>query len=181
MMTGPRRQIQKIDDRVLVRLIVKDGKNQADCARHFGVSETAISKRVRALGLDGFRQPTAAESHLEAASRGAFDLAQRVSELDGLLQEELSKLRGATVPLAEPQRFDRLITLVSESRKTVGTAIELSRAMAAMQQMAEFREHVMAAVDELDTEFPALKTRLLERLRDRATLRRALTVDGASA
>lgn len=160
----------RIDDAELVRLLIAERRTITEAARHFGVTHQAISKRVRLLGL---RRPSHVLAHVEAAQRGAFDIAERLTQLDALLQAEISRLRtnGGGVR-SDQQRFDRLVTLVAESRKTCATAIELTRALAAVQQIGEFRERVIRALDVLPDEWRA---RVLDQLRADRRARVALT------
>jgi Zn-dependent peptidase ImmA (M78 family) len=49
MATGVQRR-GRIDDRTLIQLLARDQKSQAECATYFGVSEQAVSQRLRVLG-----------------------------------------------------------------------------------------------------------------------------------
>ncbi len=42
---------RKIDDQVLYRMLVEEGQTQSEVAAYFGVSEAAVSKRVKALNF----------------------------------------------------------------------------------------------------------------------------------
>ena len=43
---------RKIDDKKLYQMLVEEGKSQHEAATYFGVSEAAVSKRVKALNLN---------------------------------------------------------------------------------------------------------------------------------
>ncbi len=43
--------MRKIDDQVLYRMVVEEGQTQSEVAAYFGVSEAAVSKRVKALNF----------------------------------------------------------------------------------------------------------------------------------
>ena len=153
----------KIDDKVLVRLFVEERLSLRAIAKRFGCQPAAVHKRVRLLGLEPHRRPasTAALAHVEAAQRGAFDIAARLTQFDSILQDELTKLQANGIP--EGTRFDRLMQLIGEGRKTCGTAIELSRAIASIQEVGRFRERVLQALDVLPEEH---RRAVIDRLRE---------------
>lgn len=145
-----------------MRLLIEERKSQAQAARFFGVSDAAITKRVRLLGLHvPRRDATTMLAHAEAAQRGAFDIAARLTQFDSILQDELTKLQ--TSGIAEGTRFDRLLQIISEGRRTCGTAIELSWAIASIQEIGAFRAKVLAALDVLPDEH---RRAVLDRLRE---------------
>ncbi len=60
---------RKIDDQVLYRLLVEEGRSQQEAAAHFGVSEAAVSKRVKTLKIHLSRH-VGLERAKEVADRG---------------------------------------------------------------------------------------------------------------
>ena len=66
-MTSNKRR--KIDDQVLYQMLVERGQTQSDVAAHFGVSEAAVSKRVKALNIHLSRH-VALERAKEVADHG---------------------------------------------------------------------------------------------------------------
>lgn len=178
----------RIDDAELLKLLYVEKRSQADCARHFSVSDAAITQRLKLLGVNGARRgagpnQSTAPAHIEAAQGATLNLVRRLEELDSALCEELVWVRSrASTSDEERQRMlPALLQVIGEIRRNVGTCVEISRATAAIENTVAFREHVLGAIDELADEFPALKARLLERLRERTSLRRALTMNGVDA
>jgi hypothetical protein len=155
----------RINDQQLVNLLVEEGQTQAQAARVLGVTPAAISKRVKILGLD-LRRPSPALAHIETAAGASFDAIGRLRQIDSILQEELQWLRdqGSQSNDARRATLEKLLGVLAELRKTIGTYIDLGRATAAIAEIAMFREIVLEVLNEAD---PRLREEVTRRLSER--------------
>jgi predicted transcriptional regulator len=77
----------KIDDQVLYHLLAEKQYNQHQAANHFGVTEAAISKRVKALQLNLSRH-VGLERASDVAQHG-LDVVNQLQRINRVISEEL--------------------------------------------------------------------------------------------
>jgi hypothetical protein len=173
----------KIDDAELVRKIVLEKWTRSRCAAHFRVSPEAITRRLNLFGFPPARladMPAAdrngstVDAHRVAAFTGGLDVATRLQEIDAALVAELDFIRERGVGNADKREalIEKLLATLSELRKTAGTWIELSRAMASIAEISLFREIVLNTLSE---EAPGVKAKVLARLAQARSGHRMLT------
>ncbi len=165
-MVGRITKRDKIGDRRLVGLLIEERRSQAGAARFFRVSEAAISKRAKLLGLEVPKRKTSTTiAHVDAAASETFNALDRLSQLDRVLLSELAFIRPDAQSAAERKAtIDKLLGIVAEIRKTVGTYIELGRATAAITETAWFCEVVLEILNEVD---PQVREAVVRRLAER--------------
>ena len=79
----------KIDDQTLYHLLVEKGYNQRQAADHFGVTEAAISKRVKALQLNLSRH-VRLERASDVANHG-LDVVNQLKQINKVVLGELER------------------------------------------------------------------------------------------
>lgn len=166
---SPRRG--KIDDQVLFRLLVQERQSQREAALHFGVSDAAISKRVKALNVDLPRHVGLARA--QAVADHGLDVMSQLQEVNTAIRRELAWA------LAEARKTggDRkalqatVIELASEVRKQLAFQLEILRALYDVRGIKEFQEEVLRGIEDAA---PEVRRAIVERLVERRALRSAL-------
>jgi len=162
--------IVKVDPDEL-RSLLEGGQSQASAARHFGVSEAAISQAVRkfqiatskVIALE--RASAVVEQHLTATER--LKHVQQVI-LDQLTwAEDQAKLDGANRTLLA----DVIIKLSAEVRAQLRLEHDVSRALIDLRVVREFQQTVFEVISR---ENPDVARRILARLKEQRALRQSV-------
>jgi len=167
----------KIDDQTLYHLLVEKGYNQRQAADHFGVTEAAISKRVKALQLNLSRH-VGLERASDVAQHG-LDVVNQLHRINRVISEELD---WATTE-ARREGADRkglqstLIELASEVRKQLGFQFEILRSLYDFRAAAEFQQEVLNVIGEVS---PETRQAIIQRLTERRALRSTLALPAGS-
>jgi len=158
---------RKIDDDVLQRLIA-EGVSQAECARRFAVSETAVYLRLRKL-----KQLT---SRVVALERAADVVDQRLHSSDrlrrvqGIIDQELEwavrQAHQADAPRAA--LIDTILRLAAEVRQQLALQLTITNTLVDLKVVREFQEVVVSVIQE---ESPEAAQRIVRRLKERRALR----------
>ena len=170
-MVHPRMRVTegRIDDGRLFHLLVERGLSQREAAVHFGVSEAAISKRVKLLGLDRQRR-SAAVAHIDAATDRGLDLVGQLRRLNEQINAELEwALAEARTPGGNRKDLqDTIVRLAGEVRKQLAFALDVLQALHDMDEVARFKEEVLNAIGQVS---PEAREEIVRRLADRRVLR----------
>lgn len=166
----------KIDDGMLHRLLVEEGRSQRAAAAYFGVTEAAVSKRVKALRLNLTRY-VGLERAKEVADRG-LDVIAQLQQINKAVQGELQwALAEAQKPDAERRGLQEVIVdLTAEVRKQLGLQVEIVRSLYDLRAVAEFQQEVLDAIGEVS---PETRQRIIARLQEARALRTAVSLPGA--
>ena len=155
--------ITKIDPDAL-RAYLDDGHSQSDAATHFGVSESAISQRVRQLQI--------ATSKVLTLERAADVIDRKLSATERLG-------RAQQVILDQLDWAEQLIVKLSaEIRGQLRLEHDISRTLIDLRVVREFQRTVFETIAE---ESPDTARRILARLKNQQKLRRSVelpTLDG---
>jgi DNA-directed RNA polymerase specialized sigma24 family protein len=175
-MTGSQRH--RIDDEALFRLLVEEKRSQKEAAEHFGVTEGAISKRVRVLNLDlprhvGLERAKAVADH-------GLDVVAQLQRINRGISEELEwALTEARRPGADRKGLQGVVVdLTAEVRKQLGLQLDVIRALYDVKAVADFQQEVLDAIGELA---PQARQAIVERLAARRALRSALSLPGVGS
>ncbi len=163
---------RKIDDQVLYQMLVEKGQTQSEVATHFGVSEAAVSKRVKALNIHLSRH-VALERAKEVADHG-LNVVHQLQGINNVIQDELQwATEAARKPGADRKGLQTvIIDLTGEVRKQLRFQLEVLRSLYDMRGVAEFQKEVLDAIGEAAPEIrEAIVRRLVDRRALRATLR----------
>ena len=162
---------RKIDDQVLYRLLVEEGRSQQEAAAHFRVSDAAVSKRVKALNIHLSRH-VGLERAKEVADRG-LDVVHQLQGVNDVIQEELSwAVEEAREPGADRKGLQQvIIDLTGEIRKQLRFQLEILRSLYDMRGAAEFQKEVLDAIGEVS---PETRQAIIQRLVERRALRSAV-------
>ena len=162
----------KLDPDALHRYL-DAGHTQADAARHFSVSESAISQRVRTLQI--------ATSKVVALERAGevvdqkLDAAARLQHIQQVIDEEL-RCAGtrAKEPGADRAKLqDTILKLAAEVRQQLSLQLNISRTLIDLRVVREFQQSVMQTIAE---EAPDVGRRIVARLKERRALRASGTL-----
>ncbi len=124
------------------------GHSQADAARQFGVSESAISQRVRTLQI--------ATSKVIALERAAdvvdqkIDATARLQGVQQVIDRELAwAVDQAQQPGADRAKLqDAILRLAGEVRQQLGLQLNISRTLIDLKVVREFQRSVVEVIAE---------------------------------
>ena len=144
------------------------GYTQADAARHFGVSEAAISQRLRKL-----RGLTSRVVALERAGEVVdqkLDANARLQRVQLVIDEELAwAVTQAQQPGADRAKLqDTILRLAAEIRQQLGLQLNISRTLIDLKVVREFQRSVVEVIAEAS---PQVAGRVVARLKARRALR----------
>ncbi|MEW5983448.1 MAG: hypothetical protein AB1806_13930 [Acidobacteriota bacterium] len=155
-------------DPVEIQQLIEAGYSQAACARHFGVSETAIYLHLRKVRI--------ATSRVAVLERGAelvekkLTASDRLQAVQAVIDRELRwAVRQAEEPGADRAKLaDVILRLAGEVRQQLGLQLAITRALVDMKVVRAFQETV---IDTIREESPDVAVRIVERLKARRALR----------
>ncbi len=159
--------ITKIDPDALHRYL-DTGHSQADAAKHFNVSDAAISQRVKTLRI--------ATSKVVALERPGqvvdqkLDANQRLQGVQQVIDRELAwAVDQAQQPGADRAKLqDTILRLAGEVRQQLGLQLNISRTLIDLKVVREFQRSVVEVIAE---ESPEVARRVVARLKERRALR----------
>src|SRR5215470_7148684 len=151
----------RVDPAALQRFL-DEGHSQADAAKHFGVSEPAISQRAK--------QARIATSKVVALERAAevvdqkLTAAQRLQHIQRVILEQLIWAETqAKQPGADRAALSEVIVRLSgEVRSQLGLEHDISRALIDLRVVKEFQRTVFEVISQ---ESPEAARRILTRLK----------------
>jgi len=163
---------RKIDDQVLYQMLVENGQTQSEVAAHFGVSEAAVSKRVKALNIHLSRH-VALERAKEIADHG-LNVVHQLQGINNVIQDELQwATDAARKPGADRKGLQTvIIDLTGEVRKQLRFQLEVLRSLYDMRGVAEFQKEVLDAIGEVS---PETREAIIRRLVEKRALRATIT------
>ena len=149
------------------------GHSQADAARHFSVSESAISQRVRTLQI--------ATSKVVALERAAevvdqkLDATARLQHVQEVIDEELRcAVERAKEPEADRAKLqDTILKLAAEVRQQLNLQLNISRTLIDLRVVREFQRSVTETIAEVD---PGVARQIVAKLKERRALRASGTL-----
>ena len=150
---------QKINDANMLRM-VNDGIPQADIARKFGVTPSAVCKRLREL-------------------KGRSSYAVAVAKTEAIIDQKLDVIRELNsinektkVILADAKDDPQLaLKAIGSIQQQISLAIDLYEKIYSIDQMNNFNQEVLQVLEECD---PNLRKKVIERLNAKASLRSAV-------
>jgi predicted transcriptional regulator len=154
------------------------GHSQADAALHFGVSQAAISQRVK--------QARIATSKVVALERAAqvvdqkLTAAQRLQHVQRVILDELTwaEQQAKQPGVDRAALSDVIVKLSGEVRAQLRLKHDISRALIDLRVVREFQRTVFETIQE---ESPEAAHRIIARLKAQQALRRSAelpTLDG---
>lgn len=170
----------RVDPQVL-QAFIEQGHSQADAAKHFGVSESAITQRLQRMRLLGTRVVALEKAgQLVDEKVAASDRLERIQRvIDGELSWAVAEAQREGADRAALQ--DAILRLVGEVRQQLGLQLAISRALVDLKVVKEFQDTVIEIIRE---EEPDTGRRLIARLKERRALRSSAdlpTLDGGGA
>jgi len=160
-------------DPIELKRMLESGCSQAEAARYFDVSASAISQRVRSFRRDRrYASPetmgtgvTIINGEISAPDRLAFVQRAVDRELEWALDE-------ARQPDADRKGLQRtILTLAAEVRQQLALQLQISKAVVDLQVVREFQQTVTEAIAE---EAPDVARRIVARLKAHQVQRRAV-------
>ena len=161
-MAQTRIDVQELQD------LLGSGRSQADAARHFGVSEAAVSQRLKKL--------TGLTSHVVALEKAGdvvdqkLDANARLQQVQRVIDEELRwAVDQAQQPGADRGALqDTILRLAAEVRQQLGLQLNITRTLVDLKIVREFQKAVVEVIAE---ESPDVARRVVARLKARRALR----------
>jgi len=189
----------KIDPDELVELVTEGGKTQVECAKHFGVSRSAITQKLKSLGVQALKQgirpgckpkpikPKTVEVITTTANTGneTLERFRKVREdTDHLLNLAMDCIRNVKVDDADKAAVTRvqLARLLQSVQDTALKAIQRVEAQIRleldmfqmlydMQAVREFQEEVLKAIGEVA---PDVRDAIVHKLQEKRVIRAAI-------
>ncbi|MDP2605263.1 MAG: hypothetical protein Q8S00_22200 [Deltaproteobacteria bacterium] len=164
---------RKIDDKTLYRLLVEEGRSQQEAATYFGVSEAAVSKRVKTLNIS-LNRHVGLERAKDVADHG-LNIIDQLQTVNDVIQTEMNwAIQEARKPGADRKGLQQVvIDLTAEIRKQLRFQLEILRSLYDMRGVAEFQKEVLDVIGETA---PETREAIIRRLVERRALRSALNV-----
>ena len=162
----------KINPEELQRLLA-EGRSQADAARHFGVSEAAISQRIQKLKILTSRV-VALEKAGDVVDQ-KLDANARLERVQRVIDEELCwAVDQAQQPGADRTALqDTILRLAAEVRQQLGLQLSITKTLVDLKVVWEFQRSVVEVIAE---ESPDVARRVVARLKARRALRASGTL-----
>ena len=162
----------KVDADVLQRFLAS-GHTQADAARQFGVSEAAISQRLKRL--TGLTSRVVAMEKAGAAVDQKLDANARLQRVQRVIDEELRwAVDQAQQPGADRGALpDTVLRLAAEVRQQLGLQLNITKTLVDLKIVREFQRSVVEVIGE---ESPEVARRVVTRLKERRALRASGTL-----
>ena len=162
----------KVDADLLQRFIA-DGHTQADAARQFGVSEAAISQRLKRL--TGLTSRVVAMERAGAVVDQKLDANARLQGVQRVIDEELRwAVDQAQQPGADRGALqDTILRLAAEVRQQLGLQLNITKTLVDLKVVREFQRSVVEVIAE---ESPDMARRVVTRLKERRALRASGTL-----
>ena len=162
----------RLDPNELQRFL-DSGRTQADAARHFGVSEAAISQRLKKL--------TGLTTRVVALEKAGEVVDQRLTATGRLQHAQrviLDQLEWAEQQTEQPGAdrtvlVDVLVKLAAEVRAQLRLEHDISRTLIDLRVVREFQQGVIQVISE---ESPEVGRRIVARLKARRALRASGTL-----
>jgi hypothetical protein len=151
-----------------LRTYLASGHTQADAARHFGVTESAIHQRLKKLR--GLTSRVVALEHAGAVVGEQLSASARLERVQTVIDGELAW----AVEQAHRDGADRasladvILKLAGEVRQQLGLQLAITRALVDMRVVREFQQTVIHVVRE---ESPETARRIVAHLKARRALR----------
>jgi len=160
----------RLDPAALQRFL-DDGHSQADAAKHFGVTEAAISQRVKKARI--------CTSKVVALERAAevvdqkLTAAQRLQHVQNVILDQLLWVEEQTEqPGADRVALSNvLVKLSAEVREQLRLELDISRTFIDMRVVRQFQRTVFQAIS---AESPETGRRILAKLKELRALRRSV-------
>jgi hypothetical protein len=151
------------------------GGSQAEAARHFGVSEAAIYQRLKRQ--NGRTARVMALEHAGTVVDQQLDGAARLAKIQGVVDQQLDwALAEARRPGADRASLtDVVLRLVAEVRAQLGLQLQITKSLIDLKLVRAFQETVVA---EIRAEAPATAQRIVDRLKERRSLRSSVDLPG---
>ena len=153
---------KKIDLKKLERLITA-GKTQAECAKHFGVTPSAICQARKSLNIGVVKSVC-----LENAHRMVSKNLDTVSQLQRINEVALKLLDEAQ------ENPDISIRVMGEIRAQLKLQLDMFQMLYDVKAVQEFQEEVLTAISE---ESPDARDRIVNRLAKKRAIRAAIKFD----
>ena len=162
----------KLDPDALHRYL-DAGHTQADAARHFCVSESAISQRVHTLQI-ATTKVVALERAAEVVDQ-KLDATARLQHVQEVIDEELRcAVDRAKEPGADRAKLqDTILKLAAEVRQQLGLQLNISRTLIDLRVVREFQQSVTETIAEVD---PSVARQIVAKLKERRALRASGTL-----
>ena len=158
---------RKIDPDALRRFLEAD-RSQAQAARHFGVSEAAISQQVRRLRLATSK--VVALEKAGALVEEKLSASAQLAHAQRVILEQLAWAEAQTkVPDVDRAKLvDTIVKLTTEVRQGLALQASLTRMLWDLNLIRQFQDTVLQAIQR---ESPETARRIVARLKELRALR----------
>jgi len=153
-------------DRVKLSQMLREGKTQAECAKHFSVSRGRIAQVRNELNLNIVRQVGLEDAHRVVGKN-----------LDAVAQlEKINNAANGLLQLAiEAENHDVAIRCMCEIRNQLKLQLDIFSMLYDVRAVQKFQEEVLTAIGEVE---PDVRDRIVNRLKDASALRAAISITG---
>ena len=158
---------RRIDPDALHRYL-DGGHSQADAAKHFGVSDAAISQRVKKLQIATSKVVALEKAHEVVDQK--LDANARLQRAQQIIDHELAwAVDQAQKPGADRAKLqDTILKLAAEVRQQLGLQLNITRTLVDLKVVREFQRSVTETIAEVD---PNVARKIVAKLKERRALR----------
>ena len=167
----------RIDVDVL-RKLIESGVSQAEIARRLGVTESAVSQRLKKLNV-----LTSRVVALEKAGELVDDklsAAQRLEKVQRIIDEQLDwAVKRTEEPGADRAALTEVVLkLTAEVRQQLNLQLNITRTLVDLRVVKEFQGTVVEVIGE---ESPDVARKIVQRLKQRRALRQSAELPGLAS
>jgi len=148
-----------INDNLMLKM-VNSGTPQADIARNFGVSPSAINKRLRQLR--GRTTYAVAAAKVEQLIDGKIDIVNQLNAINAKAHTLLGKVED------DPRLA---VYLMAEIRNQLRLMMDVFETLYSLEGAAQFQQAVLETLEKCE---PVLREEVIHRLNEQSSLRSAL-------
>lgn len=166
--------------------MLRNGKTQAECARHFGVSESAVSQARKNLNTNVVKSITLENAHRVVRNR--LDAAEQINEINrrtfdliGLLQNWIEGDESAIETIRKSHSIKRVqyqdpkllyLKCLAEVRQQLELQRKIFETLYDLQGAEFFQNSVLEAIGEAS---PDVRKKIIEKLSQRQAIRRSFS------
>ncbi len=163
----------RINDQDLYRLLVEEHHSQREAADYFGVTEAAISRRVKNLDINltrhvGLHRAKDVDDH-------GLNVVEQLQGINRVIRDELEWAQTEARRTGGDRKGLQgvIIDLAGEVLKQLGFQLSILRSLFDFQAAAEFQQEVLHAIEEVS---PETRQAITQRLTERRALRSTLAL-----
>ena len=160
----------------LAHQMVNRGKSQKEIAKHFGVSEAAVSKMFKKMR--GYIPRVVALEKASELADEKLDAMGQLRHVNALINQELDHIEENIQTATKEERRawqDQKLKHVKEIRKQLGLLLNIAQTLYNVEEVKLFQETVLEVIGNASEE---LREKIIRELQQRRALRSTFSLPG---